>query len=208
MPGSGLASLEVRDGTMAVILVMLGGTSFDGVSRSQWWGDVVGTRRDWALTSVTTVGLLLTIAVVALLYLVATRLLGLLARDDADPVALARLWAPSLVPIVLAYSLAHYFSLLVFEGQNFLALLSDPFGEGWDLFGTAQNNIDFTVVSPNQIAYVQVAAIVAGHVAGVVAAHDLAVGRYRHAVAVRSQYPLLGVMVAYTVGGLLLLLNA
>lgn len=106
------------------------------------------------------------------------------------------------------YTIAHYFSLFVFEGQGFLALLSDPFGEGWDLFGTAGDRIDYTVVTPDQIAYVQVAAIVLGHVAGVVAAHDRAVDRWSHRVAVRSQYPLLGVMVVYTVAGLLLLLNA
>ncbi len=207
VPGSGLATVDVRPGTLGVVLVLLGGTTFDGLSRTQWWSDVVGARREWALTVANTVGLLLVIATVSLAYAGACRLVGMLAGDD-DPWAQARRWAPSLIPIVLAYSVAHYFSLLVFEGQSFLALLSDPLGEGWDLFGTAENTIDFTVVSPNQIAYVQVAAIVVGHVLGVVAAHDHAVERYAGRVAVRSQYPLLGVMVAYTVCGLLLLLNA
>src|SRR3546814_3114950 len=87
------------------------------------------------------------------------RALGLLAEDDTDLTLQARRYAPSLIPIVLGYSIAHYFSLLVFEGQSFLALLSDPFGSGWDLFGTAGNTVDFTVVTADQIAYVQVAAI-------------------------------------------------
>jgi len=208
LPGAGLGAVQLRPGTLAVVLVVLGGTTFDGVTRTEAWGDVVGSRREWALTGVNTVGLALTIATVALVYLLAIRLLGILARDDTDLGTQARRWGASLIPIVLGYSIAHYFSLLVFEGQSFLALLSDPLGRGWDLFGTAQNTIDYTVVSADQIAYVQVAAIVIGHVAGVITAHDRAVERYPHRVAVLSQYPLLAVMIAYTVSGLLLLLNA
>ena len=208
LPGSGLAAVDLGPGTLGVILVVLGGTTFDGVTRTQWWGDIAGGRREWDLTVVSTIGLLLTIATVAIAYLVAVRVLGVLARDDADLVDQARRWGSSLIPIVLGYSIAHYFSLLVFEGQSFLALLSDPLGSGRDLFGTAEDTIDFTVVTADQIAYTQVAAIVIGHIAGVIAAHDKAVERYPHRTAVLSQYPLLAVMVAYTVSGLLLLLNA
>lgn len=208
VPGTGLAGVEVRRGTLGVILVVLGGTTFDGVTRTEWWTDIVGARREWDLTVVSTVGLVMTIATVSVAYLVAIRALGLLAGDDTDLGEQARRWAPSLIPIVLGYSIAHYFSLLVFEGQSFLALLSDPLGSGRDLFGTAEDTIDFTVVSADQIAYVQVAAIVIGHVIGVIVAHDRAVERYAHRRAVASQYPLLAVMVAYTVSGLLLLLNA
>lgn len=208
MPGSGLAAVDLSPGTLGVLLVVLGGTTFDGVTRTQWWGDIAGGQREWDLTAVNTVGLLLTIATVAIAYLIAIRVLGVLARDDAELMDQACRWGPSLIPIVLGYSIAHYFSLLVFEGQSFLALLSDPLGSGRDLFGTAGNTIDFTVVTADQIAYTQVAAIVIGHVTGVVAAHDKAVERYPHRTAVLSQYPLLAVMVAYTVAGLLLLLNA
>jgi hypothetical protein len=207
-PGSGLSQVEPRPGTLAVILIMLGGTTFDGVTRTQWWSDVIGTRREWELTVVNTVGMVLVIGTVAVLFLVASRLVAVIAGDDEGTIEQSWRWAPSLIPIVLAYAIAHYFSLLVFEGQAFIALLSDPLGEGWDLFGTADDLIDFTVVSPNTIAYVQVAAIVVGHVCGVIAAHDRAVELYPEKVAVRSQYPMLGVMIAYTVGGLLLLLNA
>lgn len=207
-PGAGLANAEPRPGTLGVILVLLGGTTFDGFSRTELWSDVVGTRRAWDLTIVNSIGLALVIGAVAVLFVLATRLVAVLAGDHDGTVEQAWRWAPSLIPIVLAYSIAHYFSLLVFEGQAFVALLSDPLGEGWDLFGTADDLIDYTVVSPNTIAYVQVAAIVIGHVCGVIAAHDRAVELYPEKVAVKSQYPMLAVMVAYTVGGLLLLLNA
>ena len=207
-PLAGLAAVRPRRGTLALVLVVLGGTTFDGFSRTELWRDQTGSRRGWELTFVNSLGLLLVIGTVSLLFLVASRLVSVLAADDDRTLEQAWRWVPSLVPIVLGYTVAHYFSLLAFEGQAFVALLSDPFGEGWDLLGTASNLIDFTVVSPNQIAYVQVGAIVIGHVFGVVAAHDRAVELYPERVAGRSQYPLLGVMVVYTVGGLLLLLNA
>ena len=219
-PGAGLARVQPRSGTLAVILVLLGGTTFDGFSRTEVWSDMVGNRRGWDLTVVNTVGLLLVIGTVSVLFLVACRLVAVLAGDDdaattelgpasrLERYSRAWRWVPSLIPIMLAYSIAHYFSLLVFEGQAFVALLSDPFGVGWDLFGTADNTVSYTALTPNQIAYVQVSAIVIGHVAGVVAAHDRAVELYPEKVAARSQYPMLGVMIAYTVGGLLLLLNA
>jgi hypothetical protein len=209
LPGTGLGHVIPRAGTLRVVLVVLGGTTFDGFSRTQLWADVAGSRRDWELTLVNTFGLLYSIAVVTLVFLAAARLVSVIAGDDEGGVYdQARRWVPSLIPIALAYSIAHYFSLLVFEGQAFIAHLSDPFARGWDLFGTAANVVDFTAVSPNQIAYVQVAAIVIGHVVGVIAAHDRAVELYPKRIASRSQYPLLAAMVAYTVGGLLLLLNA
>jgi hypothetical protein len=207
-PLAGLSTVTPRPGTLALILVLLGATTFDGFSRTQLWADQVGTRREWDLTVANTAGLVLVIGTVSVLFLVASRLVGVLAGDDDGTLDQAGRWVPSLVPIALAYTVAHYFSLLVFEGQAFVALLSDPFGEGWDLFGTASNLIDYSVVSPNQIAYVQVGAIVIGHVFGVAAAHDRAVEVYSEENAARSQYPMLGVMIAYTVGGLLLLLNA
>ncbi|HET7719110.1 MAG TPA: hypothetical protein VFK43_04025, partial [Acidimicrobiales bacterium] len=85
---------------------------------------------------------------------------------------------------------------------------SDPLGQGWDLFGTAGNAVNFTLVSTTVIAYVQASGIVAGHVAGVVVAHDRALAVFPPKEATRSQYPLLAAMVLFTVGGLALLLGA
>ena len=109
----------------------------------------------------------------------------------------------SLVPIAFVYMLAHYFSLFVVQGQFAIPLLSDPLGRGWDLFGTADVVPNLTVISPNTTWYVQVGALVAGHVAGLAVAHDRAVTIFPDKRdALRSQYPLLGLMVLYTVGGL------
>ena len=113
-------------------------------------------------------------------------------------------FAHTLVPIVVAYLVAHYASYLVIEGQIGLARLSDPFGSGWDLFGTATRTVNLEIVSPQLIWYVQVAAIVLGHVAGVVLAHDLALRLFPEG-AMRTQFALLAVMVLFTAGGLLIL---
>ncbi len=205
-PFSGLAELQPRPGTAAAVLVVLGGTTFDGVTRTSFWTGVVGDANGWALTAYNTVGLVWVVGVVAVAYVAAMRLAARLS--DRPPEDLVLTFVHSLVPIVVAYTIAHYFSLFVFEGQGALALASDPFGRGWNLFGTADRVIDFRTVSVAAIAYVQAGAIVVGHVAGVVVAHDRAVELFPLHEAVRSQYPVLAAMVLYTVGGLTLLLGA
>ena len=62
------------------------------------------------------------------------------------------LFAPRFIPIALAYLVAHYFSLVVFQEQaQFTYLLSDPLGDGSDFFGTAAGGIDYTAISANAI---------------------------------------------------------
>tara|TARA_Y100001934_G_C11851265_1_gene539667 strand:+ start:143 stop:454 length:312 start_codon:yes stop_codon:yes gene_type:complete len=100
---------------------------------------------------------------------------------------------------------AHYFSLLVLEGQLFRVLLSDPYGRGWDLFGTVADPVNWTLVSPTTVGWVQLGSIVAGHLTGVLLAHDRSVESWEPATALRSQYPMLAVMVAYTAFGLVLM---
>lgn len=92
------------------------------------------------------------------------------------------------------------------QGQFIYSLASDPFGRGWDLFGTVAFAPNLAIVSPETVWYVQVAALVVGHVAGLAIAHDRAVSLFEdRRDALRSQYPLLGLMILYTVGGLWLL---
>lgn len=188
-----------------MIIVALGSTTFDGFTRTGIWEDVLGLRRGWAASLVATMGLAFIIGLVALLYVGAMR--SVAAVVDREPAALVDQFLHSLVPIALAYAVAHYFSLLVFEGQGAWAQLSDPFGWNWDLLGAADRPINFLAVSTTTIALVQAGSILAGHLAGVVMAHDRAVGIFSKKLATRSQYPLLAVMVAYTAGGLVLLLQ-
>jgi len=105
----------------------------------------------------------------------------------------------TLVPIAVAYHLAHYFSLLVTAGQFMIPLASDPFGFGWNLFGTAGYKVDLGAVSPYVFWYGAVILIVAGHVIAVVLAHVAALRLFGSArAAAASQVPMVALMVAYT----------
>ena len=98
---------------------------------------------------------------------------------DHDAPELRRAFIHTLVPIALVYVAAHYLTFLLFEGQATFYLASDPFGEGWDIFGTADRAIDYTYLSQNAAWYVQVGVVVAGHVAALILAHDRALALYR-----------------------------
>jgi hypothetical protein len=141
--------------------------------------------------------------VVALAYLAAVGTARAIAHSEGS---LADAFLGSLVPIALVYAVAHYFSLLVIQGQFAIPLASDPFGRGWDLLGSAAFRPNLAPLSPNTIWYVQVVALVVGHVLALTLAHDRAVGLFRSAqTAARTQYAMLALMVLYTVGGLRLL---
>lgn len=202
-PLDGADGTPARAGLVAVVVVLVGSTAFDGVTRTLRWQTGPGLEPDDVVTY--TAGLLATIALVALVYVGAAALAGRLAGLPDGPA----LFAHSVVPIAAGYAVAHYFSLLVIENQTTLILASNPFAQdGVDLFGTYGNALDLAVVSASTIQVVQIGAIVLGHVVGVVLAHDRAVRAAPTAArAQTSQYPLLAVMVGLTVGGLGLLLG-
>ena len=213
MPFSGLAGAERTPGMLAFIAVMLGSVGFDGLSRAPFWQnlradlerpyivDAPGTAEVLS-TLLALAGILGCILLVALAYLAATKLAERMVQSERP---LAAEFLQSLVPIALVYAVAHYFTLLVIQGQYAWSLASDPFGFGWNLFGTVDYAPNIAPFSPNTVWYVQVGALVAGHVAGLAVAHDRAVSILPERDALRSQYAMLGLMVLYTVGGLWLL---
>ncbi len=198
-PLRGAATLPEEPGLVAVVVVLVGSTAFDGLSRTTFWLDWPGASNT-VLSG--TLGLLGMIGLVALLYLLATEMP---ARMLGERGRWSRAFAHSLLPVAVGYAVAHYFSLLVLDRQATWILASNPFGTaGVDLFGTYDGAIDYTVVSSGAIALVQVAAIVAGHIAGVVLAHDRALLLTPQA-ADTLQVPLVITMIVLTVGGLGLL---
>src|SRR5215218_10192839 len=202
-PLTNLAGLQPEPGLVAVVCVLLGSTAFDGLSRTRWWSNLTLDADPLASTLLGTVGLAVAIGVVAGTYSLATRLAP--AGEPGD--RLDRRFVHSLVPILVGYTVAHYFSLLIFQGQAGYILASDPFNAGWDLFGTADWRINFVLVSTSTIAIIQVGAIVAGHVVGVVSAHDRAMAVFPQRDKVRGQYLLLTTMVFYTLCGIALLVG-
>ncbi len=204
-PVTGLAAVKIVPGTEALVIVALGSTAFDGFTRSSIWLDIAGTQTGWERTFTSTVGLVLVIGFVYVIYRSAIAAMAALTGERESNLSDA--FAPSLIPIAVAYIVAHYFSYLVLEGQALIARVSDPFGEGWDLFGTATNTVNYSAVSTDTIAWVQTIAIVVGHILSVMVAHDRAVECFEPKKAVRSQYPMLAAMVLFTVFGLILLLG-
>ena len=115
--------------------------------------------------------------------------------------------APSLLPIAAGYLVAHYYSLLVFQGPRTLALLSDPLGIGANWLGTRGVTPWAWPIQPTLVAVVQAGAIVLGHVLGVFVAHERAIRILPHHAAVVGQVPLMALMILYTIGGLSLLFS-
>jgi hypothetical protein len=204
-PFAGLARLTVRDGTLLVLFVVLGASVFDGFNRTQFWFDLTVERSGWSYTGLNTLGLAWSVGIVALVYLSVTRLVAKMV--DADPDETARRYAPTLVPVAAAFTAAHYFAVLVLEGQGFWSLASDPYGEGWDLFGTADGTVDFQLVSVTTIAWVQVTAIALGHAGAVLVAHDRAITDLRPRAALLAQYVLLALYTGAAVAAVSLLLG-
>jgi hypothetical protein len=217
-PLSGLAALTPLPGTVALLAVMIGSVSFDGASEGSPWVDIapdiaeffddLAFSPDNALVITYTIGLLLAIGLVYGFYR-----LGIAgARSVGGGFSAERLgdaFIHSLVPIAFVYAAAHYFTLLLFQGQAIWYLASDPLGEGEDLFGTADRAIDYTLIGANATWYWQVAFVLAGHIAALMLAHDRALALYDRAKdAVRSQYWMLGVMVGFTTLALWLLSQA
>ncbi len=216
-PLSALTRLNPLPGTVALLVAMLGTVTFDGASEGPLWADAgpwlqdrfgdlgfgPGTSGELSFT----IGILAGMAVIAAIYMVG--IAGARTIGHEPQLDLARKFVHTLVPIAAVYVIAHYFSFLAYNGQAIWYLASDPLGQGWDLFGTADSGIDYTIISATGIWYVQVGALVVGHVCGLILAHDRALVLYpKIKDAVRSQYWMLGVMIAYTCFGLWLLAQA
>ena len=202
-------------GSSALVLIVIGVTAFDGSAEGVWQGAIDSTTevlRDAGLGPVAALRLsnslymAITLAVVFALYWAG--IYGMhTVRTSLTTRQLGRAFAHSFIPIALAYLVAHYFTLVVFAEQaQFGFLLSDPLGDGSNLFGTADNGIDYTAVSATAVWYIQVAALVVGHVLALVLGHDRALKIYGDTkLAARSQYWMLALMVAFTSLGLFLL---
>ena len=201
VPFVGVANYEMTSSQLAVVLAALGGTAFDGFSRTRFWSEIIVGRNKWELTLVNTVGLIWIVAVVGVAY----HLAGKLGGKTTGDAKFSERFGASLIPILFGYDLAHYFSLLLLEGQAFKVLISDPFGKGWDIFGTATDPINWTLISSGVIGWVQVLSIVGGHLVGVLVSHDRGIEKFELKKAMQSQYPMLAVMVLYTMFGLILM---
>jgi len=222
-PAAGLiGAAPVAGSTLAFVLVLLAAVTFDGLRETAAWVALLEwvaaepalrtpllwlRAQGWDLLSaLETLGLVALPLGFLLIYLGFSRLMVLAARARMGSLHTARAFVLSLVPIAIAYHLAHYLSFLLLAGQLVIPLASDPFGYGWDLLGTANYRMNVSVVDARFAWYAAVAAIVAGHVFAVYVAHATALRVFGDPrAALRSQVPMLALMVGYTMTSLWIL---
>ncbi len=212
--GVGLLSREpVSSSILVLALAMLAAVSFDGFMETPLWATVLDycapPARELASDSdavrawVQTAGLIGAALLFVAVYLVFCRLIVWAADARVAVSRVAGLFVLTLVPIAIAYHLAHYLSFLAMAGQYLIPLASDPLGFGWDLFGTRNYFIRIGLVDARTVWYISIAAIVIGHMFAVYLAHCVALRMFpARRVALRSQWPMVALMVCYTMTSL------
>ena len=204
-------------GMTALVLLVLSTVTFDGFSDTPEWAAALG----WALTQTpqltspyfnglviaNTLGLaLFPLAFAGIYWLFSAMMRWVVERSGGTSPAAAELMTAfvfSLVPIALAYHFAHYLGFLLIQGQLIIHLASDPFGNGANLFGTAGYVVNIAITNARFIWFFAVVSIVVGHIIAVYLAHLRANTIYGGgSLALKSQLPMLALMVIYTVASL------
>jgi hypothetical protein len=212
-PGAGLVqSVPAYASETAFVLLALATVSFDGIRETPLWQEASDTVFALAyragilglLGTAVTTGLIKSLGLLATALLFAGAYLavcGVTARLVVGTTTgeIARRFVLSLLPIAVGYHVAHYLSFLIINGQRIIPLASDPLGRGWNLLGTASYVFDEELVGSEFVWTACLLAIVAGHVAAVLVAHGTALRAFgERGLALRSQYPMLALMVGYT----------
>jgi hypothetical protein len=183
------------------VLFMLSSTAFDGFHATSIYQKLL-----FSSPLVDTISLFNFLIFFLVIYFLFLFFMKLLANTKYSLFSLSLQFAFSLIPIAVAYNVAHYYTLLLIQGQAIVSLLSDPFGIGWNLFGTATFTPNIALLGASFIWHSQVAAILIGHIAGVYLAHVTAsrVLPNKKSIFI-SQLPMLLLMIFYTMFGLWIL---
>ncbi|WP_025596668.1 hypothetical protein [Burkholderia sp. WSM2230] len=212
-------------GLMLCILFLLSSTAFDGFRDTRvfvdiYWVHIYRLLTPWVGPDITRsfpllqsgyhvlqyIALLLSPLPFALVLWLACLCGKAMLRTNISSAVLSHAFSPALIPVAVGYNVAHYFTLVVSQGPDIVRLLSDPLGSGWNLFGTAYHHPSAWMLSADVVWHIQVAAILAGHVVGILFAHRIALQLFGTGkTAAFSQFPTLVVMLLYTTFGLWLL---
>ena len=207
---AGLLRNEVVSTSTAVLVVLLLSTvTYDGLTATPLWAtihDSLSRAFAGSAEAVGTLGLLVFPLLFGLVYLATVWVMAQVVGRPEAVGKLARTFVYSLIPIALAYHLAHFLSFLLIQGQLAIPLASDPLGMGWDLFGTTDYQTNLRIIGARTTWLLAVAAIVIGHIISVFLAHAIALRTFKdRRVALRSQLPMLVLMVGYTMVSLWIL---
>ena len=207
---AGLLSNEViSTSTAAFVVLLLSTVTYDGLTATPLWANIHDSLTSafaGSSEAVGTLGLLVFPLLFGLVYLATVRVMAQVVGRPEAVGKLARTFVYSLIPIALAYHLAHFLSFLLIQGQLAIPLVSDPLGMGWDLFGTVDYQTNLRVIGARTTWLLAVAAIVVGHIISVFLAHAIALRTFKdRRIALRSQLPMLVLMVGYTMVSLWIL---
>ena len=196
------------------VILMLSTLAFDGILATPSWQDfTVALEPVWlpmgafGFFFVRTFGLVLLTIAFLLVFMTLMELVIYLGRRNVDLKATVSAFALTLVPIALVYNFAHNYSYVVVQSQGLIPLLNDPLQKGLNLWpAVAGFTPSFALAQASTVWYAQVVLIVVGHVIAVYLAHLRAGERFRTAKrALLSQYPMLLLMVLYTMTSLWIL---
>ncbi len=224
-PGRGLlqhAETKFQIVPIFFIIALMSVVLFDGLSETPIWQAVLNfftQSQAWRpvllemksagidiLSLLKTGGLLLVFLIATAFYWLLVLSIWLAVNRQVSFGLIARRFVFSLLPIVIAYHLAHYISYLLLAGQLIFPIISDPFGQGWDLFNTKMLRIDLSVINAEDVWWIALIAIVMGHVISVFVAHGQAIRLFsERALVIRSQIPMMIFMVLLTVCSLWIL---
>lgn len=187
--------------------VLLAGASFDSLKETVMWFQwlrALGFSSSSMLGP--TIGIILAPLPFLLLYLLAAWVMKQLVGKEYRTLELAQRFVWSLIPIAFGYTLAHNFSLTIVTAPQMLALISDPFGFGWNLFGTTSFSQTNLLLGAKTVWFIEIGFIILAHVVGVLYAHMLALNIFKDPkAAMKSQYPMVVLMIGFTVMTLWLL---
>ena len=196
------------------VILMLSTLAFDGISATPAWQDFTVTLKPiwlplgaWAFFLVRTFGLVLLTVAFLLIFIAFMEAVIYLGQRKVDLKATVSAFALTLVPIALVYNAAHNYSYILVNSQYFIPLLNDPLSKGWHLLpAVASFKPNFTFAQASTVWYADIVLIVLGHVIAVFLSHFRAGERFRTAQrALLSQYPMLLLMVMYTMTSLWIL---
>ncbi len=181
--------------------VLLAGTTFDSVLESIiWfsWREALGFSASPFFAN--TLGIVIAPLPFLAAYLLACFVMKKLVGNEYSTFNLAKRFIYSLAPIAFGYTLAHNFSLFIVIAPQMISLISDPFGLGWNLFGTASYSAVTLILGAKAVWFIEIGFVVLAHIFGVWYAHIIALNVFKEPKqALKSQYPLALLMVGFTV---------
>lgn len=215
-----LTDRPIHPSMVVFVILLLSTVTFDGFMETPAWVAILGwvSEAMWLRPTLLWVqdqgiGLLTFVKSVALVaaplvffggFLLFAALMAMAAgtvpgEARRSTLEIACLFVLYLMPIAIAYHIAHYLSFMLLAGQLIIPLVSDPFGYGWDLFGTAGYSMNIAIINARFVWLTSVITIVTGHMIAVYLSHVAALRVFDSpAAAMRSQYPMLVLMICYT----------